>query len=167
MVVIVRVTFFDSRFTGVTNGQDCMCNFVHSPCTGLTNGYDCMCVLNFLRIYALAKRCPLFCHLYICYFFFQSPFLISTVINVEVVVTPVAINKNEFETVTFECTVSGTQHSSYWKRKGTDKRVGEGRFLQLRNLRQEDSDEYCCVVDISEIQMEQDCGTLGVGEYQS
>ena len=85
--------------------------------------------------------------------------------NIVVSVTPASAAKQEGEQIFFECRVDGTTKPRYWMRKSTGRRVGSGQFLSLDELKESDSDDYCCVVDVSSIQMEMSCGSLAVGKH--
>ena len=47
-------------------------------------------------------------------------------------------------------------------RKQTGQMVGDGPLLQLHNLLQNDSDMYCCVVELSRRIVMRHCGVLTV-----
>ena len=93
--------------------------------------------------------------------------LSDVVVQVEMSLQPIEVTKEEFESVTFECLVEGTQQNSTWIRKSSHRRVGAGRLLQLHNLQQNDSDKYCCVVRVSKKFGVQHCATLNVGKCQT
>ena len=78
--------------------------------------------------------------------------------------SPSSSAKDVGESVTFQCNVRGTTKSTYWMRKSSGRQIGSGNFLTLNSLRESDSDDYCCVVDVSAIQMEMTCAALSVGE---
>ena len=72
--------------------------------------------------------------------------------------------KKESDSVTFQCLVEGAQGNSTWMRKQTGQMVGDGPLLQLHNLLQNDSDMYCCVVELSRSIVMRHCGVLTVGK---